>query len=171
MLGISVTLTKEVFVYLCFCVRQMGTLFLSFLYHYLFKNIAFVRHICNFDRSCICVFVYLHIKYLGTLFLRSLYHYLSENIWFVWSKTLVMHWTWNCKIFTWSFYSLECYKWFCCYPTKMVTLEMLIKMQNFHLNLNLKLQDFHLILLLTKMVIQDFHLNQIYKYTNTQIQL
>ena len=112
MLGISVTLTKAVFVYLCFCVfvfacqtngnfvfealgplpfekysicqtylqlwkkmyscickfvfvylhiRHQRTLFLMSSYHYLFKNITYVRHICNFDRNCICVFVYLCI--------------------------------------------------------------------------------------------------------------
>ena len=55
--------------YLCICVfvfvylhvRRLGTLFLRSLYHHLFKNIAHVRSMCNFDRSCICVFVYLCI--------------------------------------------------------------------------------------------------------------
>ena len=58
-----------VFVYLCICVfvfvylqvRHPGTLFLRSSYHYLFKNIAHVMSICNFDQCCICVFVYLCI--------------------------------------------------------------------------------------------------------------
>ena len=33
-------------------------------HHYLFKNIAHVVSVCIFDRSCICVFVYL---YLGNM--------------------------------------------------------------------------------------------------------
>ena len=69
MLGISTTLTEVVFVYLCNCayvylylhIRQLGTLFLRSLYHYLFKYIAHTRHNCNFDPSYICVFVYLCI--------------------------------------------------------------------------------------------------------------
>ena len=69
-------------------VRHLGTLFLRSSYLYLFKNIAFVRHICNFENklySCVCifVFVYLHIRHSGTLFLRSMYHYLCENITYV----------------------------------------------------------------------------------------
>ena len=77
LLDISATLKK---MYLCICIfvfvylhiRHSGTLFLRSLYHYLCKNITYVRHICNFDRNCICVFVYLyvcmylHIRYLGT---------------------------------------------------------------------------------------------------------
>ena len=69
MFGLSATLTKAVFVYLWICVfvfvyqhvRHLGTLFLRSSCHYLLKNIAHVRSICNFDRSCICVFVHLCI--------------------------------------------------------------------------------------------------------------
>ena len=71
MLGLFSNLTQTVFVYLD--VRHSGTLFLRSSYHYLFKNIAHVRSICNFNRSCICVFifVYLHVRHSGTLFFRS----------------------------------------------------------------------------------------------------
>ena len=66
---LSVTLTNAVFAYLCICVfvfvylqvRHQGPLFLRSSYHYLFKNIAHVMSICNFDQYCICVFVYLCI--------------------------------------------------------------------------------------------------------------
>ena len=69
MLGLYETLTKAVFVYLCICVvvylylhvRQLGTLSLKSLYQYLVKTIAHARQNCNFDPSCICVFVYLCI--------------------------------------------------------------------------------------------------------------
>ena len=55
--------------YLCICVfvfvylqvKHPATLFLRSWYHYLFKNIAHVMSICNFDQCCICVFVYLCI--------------------------------------------------------------------------------------------------------------
>ena len=47
--------------YLCIECQTLGNIVLRSSYHYLFKNIAHVRHICNFDRSCICVFVYLCI--------------------------------------------------------------------------------------------------------------
>ena len=55
--------------YLCICVfvfvylqvRHPRTLFLMSSYHYLFKNIAHVTSICNFDQCCICVFVYLYL--------------------------------------------------------------------------------------------------------------
>ena len=50
---------QGVFAYLP--VRHSGTLFLRSLYNYLFKNIGHVRSLCNFDRSCICVFVYLYL--------------------------------------------------------------------------------------------------------------
>ena len=87
-----------VFVYLCICVfvfvyfdvRHLGTLFLRSSYHYLFKNIAHVMSIRNFDQCCICVFVYLcicvfvfvylQVRRLATLFLSSLYHYLFKYI-------------------------------------------------------------------------------------------
>ena len=36
--------------------------------------------ICNFDKCCICVFVYLQVRHQGTLFLRSSCHYLFKNI-------------------------------------------------------------------------------------------
>ena len=88
MLGLCATFTEVVFVYLQ--VRHSGTLFLSSSYHNLSKNITYVRHICNFDQNCICVFVYLsicvfvimylHIRYLGTSFLKSSYHHLFKNI-------------------------------------------------------------------------------------------
>ena len=68
---LSATLTNAVFAYLCICicvyvfvylqVRHPGTLFLRSSCHYLFKNIAHVMSICNFDQCCICVFVYLCI--------------------------------------------------------------------------------------------------------------
>merc|ERR1711963_874669 len=66
---LSATLTNTVFAYLCICafifvylkVRQPGTLFPRPSYHYLFKNIANVMSICNFDQCCICVFAYLCI--------------------------------------------------------------------------------------------------------------
>ena len=48
-----------VFVYLQ--VRHPGTLFLRSCYHYLFKNIAHVMSVYNFDQFCICVFVYLYL--------------------------------------------------------------------------------------------------------------
>ena len=48
-----------VFVYLH--VRHPGILFLRSLYHYVFKNIAYVRSIWNFDQRCICLLVYLCI--------------------------------------------------------------------------------------------------------------
>ena len=56
-----------VFVYSCICVfvylhvRHPGILFLRSLYHYVFKNIAYVRSIWNFDQRCICLLVYLCI--------------------------------------------------------------------------------------------------------------
>jgi len=63
MLGLFGTLTESVFVCLCFVylylhVRQLGTLFLMSSYHFLSENIAYVGHICNFDQSSICVFVF-----------------------------------------------------------------------------------------------------------------
>ena len=66
---LSATLTNAVFAYLCifvfvfvyFQVRHQGTLFLRSSCHYLFKNIAHVMSIGNFDLCCICVFVYLWI--------------------------------------------------------------------------------------------------------------
>merc|ERR1711963_941594 len=66
---LSATLTNAVFMYLGTCVfvfvylqvRHQGTLFLRSSYHYLFKNIAHVMSICNFDQGCICVFAYLCI--------------------------------------------------------------------------------------------------------------
>ena len=80
--GLSGTLTESVFVYvymricvfvyLYLHIRQMGTLFLWSSYHYIFENIAYVRHICK----CVIVFfVYLHVRQMVTLFLRSSYHY------------------------------------------------------------------------------------------------
>ena len=64
-------LTNAVFAYLCICicvyvfvylqVRHPGILFLRSSCHYLFKNIAHVMSICNFDQCCICLFVYLCI--------------------------------------------------------------------------------------------------------------
>ena len=36
-------------------------LFLRSSYHYLFKNIAHVRSICNFHLNCMCVFVYFYL--------------------------------------------------------------------------------------------------------------
>ena len=59
----------SVYLYLCICVfvfvylkvRHPGTLFFRSSHHYLFKNIAHVMSICNFDQCCICVFVYLCI--------------------------------------------------------------------------------------------------------------
>ena len=55
------TLTKVVFVYLE--MRHLGTFFVRSSHHIPFKNITYVRHICNFDLncSCICVFVYLYL--------------------------------------------------------------------------------------------------------------
>ena len=50
-----------VFVFEYLQVRHPGTLFLRSSYHYLFKNIAHVMSICNFDQCCICVFVYLYL--------------------------------------------------------------------------------------------------------------
>ena len=58
-----------VFVYLYICVivyvylhiRYSWTLFLRSSYHNLFKNIAHVVPMFNFNQSCICVFVYLCI--------------------------------------------------------------------------------------------------------------
>ena len=50
-----------VFAFMYLHIRHSGTLFLRSSYHYLFKNITYVRHICNFDRNCICVFVYLYL--------------------------------------------------------------------------------------------------------------
>ena len=49
--------------YLCICVfvfvylqvRHPGTLFLRSSYYYLFKNIAHVMSVCNFDPCCICI--------------------------------------------------------------------------------------------------------------------
>ena len=84
---LSATLTNAVFAYFCICVfvfvylqvRHPGTLFLRSSYHYLFKNIADVIFICNFDQCCICVFVYLQVRHPGTLFLRSSYHYLFQK--------------------------------------------------------------------------------------------
>ena len=50
-----------VFVFVYLQVRHQGPLFLRSSYHYLFKNIAHVMSIRNFDQCCICVFVYLCI--------------------------------------------------------------------------------------------------------------
>ena len=50
-----------VFVFVYLQVRHPGTLFLRSSYHYLFKNIAHVMSICNFDQCCICVFVHLYL--------------------------------------------------------------------------------------------------------------
>ena len=72
-----------VFVYLQ--VRHPGALFLRSSCHYVFKNIAHVMSICNFDQCCICVFVYLQVRHPGTLFVRSSYHYLFKNIAYVMS--------------------------------------------------------------------------------------
>ena len=97
---LSATLTNAVFAYLHICVfvfvythlqvRHPGTLFLRSSYHYLFKNIAHVMSIHNFDQCCICVFVYLcicvfvfvylQVRHPGILFLRSCYYYLFKNI-------------------------------------------------------------------------------------------
>merc|ERR1711963_1272227 len=95
---LSATLTNAVFAYLCICVfvfvylqvRHPGTSFLRSSNHCLFKNIAHVMSIRNFDQCCICVFVYLRIcvfvfvylqvRHPGTLFLKSSYHYLFKNI-------------------------------------------------------------------------------------------
>ena len=94
----SAPLTTAVFAYFCICVfvyvylqvRHPGTLFLRSSYHCLFKNIAHVMSIRNFDqccigvfvylRICVFVFVYLQVRHPGTLFLRSPYHYLFKNI-------------------------------------------------------------------------------------------
>ena len=98
MLGVSANLTQIVFVfvYLYLHVRQMEALFSRSSYHYLFKNIAYVRCIWNFDQSCIfllmylciCIFVYLCIcvfahQILMNIFLRSSYHNLFKNIAYV----------------------------------------------------------------------------------------
>ena len=68
---LSAILTNAVFAYLCICicvyvfvylqVRHPGTLFLRSSCHYLFKNIAHIMSICNFDQCCICIFVYLYL--------------------------------------------------------------------------------------------------------------
>ena len=46
------------------------------------KNIAHFMSICNFDRSCICVFVFvcLYVRHSVTWILTSSYHYLLKNI-------------------------------------------------------------------------------------------
>ena len=50
-----------VFVFVYLQVRHQGPLFLRSFYHYLFKNIAHVMCICDFDQYYLCVFVYLCI--------------------------------------------------------------------------------------------------------------
>ena len=101
MLCLFAFLSEAVFVYLCICVfvylhlhvRQLESLFLMSLYHYLFKNISHVVFVCIFDRICICVFVYLCIcvfvfglQARDGMWMDHGWHKLSENIWFVWSK-------------------------------------------------------------------------------------
>ena len=54
-----------VFVLVYLHVRHLGTLFLRSLYHYLFKYIAHVGPICNFDQNCICVFCICLFLYLS----------------------------------------------------------------------------------------------------------
>ena len=90
--GLSGTLTKSVFmyvymrtcvfVYLYLHVRQLGTLILRSSYHYIFENISYSRHICNFNQCSICVIVFLHICICMSdkwvLCLRS--SYLFKNI-------------------------------------------------------------------------------------------
>ena len=60
MLGISVTLTKAVFVYLYLHVRQIETLYSRSSYRYLFKNILNTFEYFE-EKNCIRVFVYLHL--------------------------------------------------------------------------------------------------------------
>ena len=72
-----------IFVYLCICVfahQILMNIFLRSSYHNLFKNIAYVMPMFNFNQSCICIFVYLHVTHSGILFLRSSYHNLFKNI-------------------------------------------------------------------------------------------
>ena len=41
--------------------KHSGTLFLGSSYHYLFKNIGYVRGICKFYPNCIFVFVFVYL--------------------------------------------------------------------------------------------------------------
>ena len=56
-----------VFVFVYFDVRHLGTLFLRSSNNILFKNIAHVVPMFNFNQSCICVFVYLYLGNEGVL--------------------------------------------------------------------------------------------------------
>ena len=97
MLGLSGTLSYDVFVYLCVCIFVFVCLthvniivdtseqssFQKYPTCWVFLALRNMLYLC----ICVFVFVYLSMRHLVISVLISWDQELSENIWFVWPKT------------------------------------------------------------------------------------